>query len=215
METIDLNKIKILIFDFGGVLYEIDQKKTISEFKFGSKKKELFDNFGIDVLSTSAFADFETGKIDPGKFRELIKEEYHISCNNDEFNKAWNATLIGKYNNIIDLLLPLSNHFTLHLLSNTNKIHYDFFSNECRDLFGLFSKLFFSHEIGLRKPDIRIFNYIIDKLSINPATAIFFDDSSENCNSARKAGLNSIHVENYNIMSDYLHTVNTFAHNDY
>ncbi len=221
MESIDLNKIKHLIFDFGGVLYEIDQNKTISEFRQLSKKKELFDNIGAEVLSEPAFADFETGKISPEKFRELIRKQYHLSCSDDEFDKAWNATLIGKYNttgnpnNIMDLLLSLSKRFTLHLLSNTNQIHYNYFYDECKSMFGLFSNLFFSHEIGLRKPDIQTFQYVIAKLNIDPSTAIYFDDSSENCKSARKAGLNAVHVSNYFFMSDYLHSVNTSTHNDY
>ncbi len=215
MESIDINKIKTLIFDFGGVLYEIDQNRTISNFRRQSAKKELFDNIGVEILGMSAFADFETGKIESCEFRGLVRKQYHLSCNDDEFDKAWNATLIGKYNNIIDLLRSLPNHFALHLLSNTNQIHHDYFINECQDLFGLFSNLFFSHEIGLRKPDIRIYDFIIDKLHINPSTAIFFDDSIENCESARNAGLNSVHVTNCYFLSDYLHTVNTFTHSDY
>ena len=64
--------IKNIIFDFGGVIYDIDHEKTKKAFTtLGIRNFE--DLYG-HAIQTRLFEDFEIGKISPSTFRETIRE---------------------------------------------------------------------------------------------------------------------------------------------
>lgn len=56
---------------------------------------------------------------------------------------------------------------------------------------GYFDEVFVSGELNMMKPDTRIYEYVIQKLGIEPQQAIFFDDRQTNVDGALRAGLQS------------------------
>jgi epoxide hydrolase-like predicted phosphatase len=58
---------------------------------------------------------------------------------------------------------------------------------------GAFDELFISAEIGLVKPDPRLYRLALDRLGVAPGEAVFIDDFPENVQAARQAGLHAIH----------------------
>jgi putative hydrolase of the HAD superfamily len=59
-----------------------------------------------------------------------------------------------------------------------------------------FDKIYESYKIGMRKPEARIYEYIIKDLEINPKETIFLDDLGMNLKTARQLGINTIKVVN-------------------
>ncbi|KAI8462081.1 HAD-like domain-containing protein [Phakopsora pachyrhizi] len=57
---------------------------------------------------------------------------------------------------------------------------------------GYFDEFFESCKIGLRKPDVKFFNYALDKLDVKPNQVIFLDDISVNIKAAKKIGIKTI-----------------------
>ena len=53
----------------------------------------------------------------------------------------------------------------------------------------LFEHTYYSHEIGLRKPDKEIFEFIVNKESLHVKETLFIDDLKANVNGAIQAGL--------------------------
>ena len=51
---------------------------------------------------------------------------------------------------------------------------------------------YYSHELGLRKPDPHIYQKVIDLQNLNPAKTIFFDDRLENITAAQDSGIQAI-----------------------
>ncbi|MGK4567291.1 HAD-IA family hydrolase [Flavobacterium sp. 3HN19-14] len=57
------------------------------------------------------------------------------------------------------------------------------------DFYQCFEKAYFSFELGLRKPDEEVFNYIINKHELSPKRTLFVDDRKDNTDAAAKLGL--------------------------
>ena len=188
--------IKNIIFDFGGVIYDIDHNKT----------KEAFANLGITnfeelyghAVQTQLFEDFEIGKISPADFRETIRKHLPENSSDQEIDLAWNALLIGFKLECLELLQKVRQHYQLFLLSNTNQIHYQQYIGELKNqnryesFRSSFQKLYFSHQIGMRKPDSKIFDFVIMDNLIKAEETIFIDDYDLNISAADRVGLNGL-----------------------
>ena len=58
-----------------------------------------------------------------------------------------------------------------------------------------FNKVFLSHELGLRKPNTEIFDFVINDQKLNPKTTLFIDDSIQHIEGAKKTGLQTFHLK--------------------
>jgi FMN phosphatase YigB (HAD superfamily) len=113
-----------------------------------------------------------------------------------------------------ELLETLGEHFTLFLLSNTNSIHISRFYHTLDETVGrtkfinLFQKIYYSHEIGYRKPDLEAYRFVLKHQQIHPGEMLFFDDLEANLTGAKKTGINVQLVNDNNsilkIFKEYL-----------
>lgn len=189
--------IDTIIFDFGGVLINIDYQLTASAFK------ELgmidFDDRFSQAQQTTIFNDFETGKISSQRFINGLLDYLPAGTSPNQVVRAWNAMILDVPKASVDLLESLQGNYRIFLLSNTNEIHIPKALNEWKkvseiDFYSQFENVFLSHEIGLRKPDEEIFHYVCEKATINRNTTLFIDDSIQHILGARKAGLTAYHL---------------------
>ncbi|MGG7035445.1 MAG: HAD family hydrolase [Flavobacterium sp.] len=190
--------INTIIFDLGGVLININKDAAREEFaKLGLTQwtPELNEQTLL----------FETGKISELQFIESF-QKYLPNASIEEIRVAWNAiiptTPIPLYR--LEFLQMLSNKYRLILLSNTDPMHIDRFQHCAgmsfyRDFYQCFDKIYFSHELGLKKPDIKIFKLVIDNLELSPKRTLFIDDTKENTDAAASLGL---HVWNIQLDSE-------------
>lgn len=190
-----MKKIKNLIFDFGGVLYDIDLKIMMDEFE----KIGMYENDWSDD-DDNIFYLIEKGMIEPD---QLINELAYYSTKNpsrDQIIFAFNSVLRGLSLESLSYLEKLSKHYNSYLLSNTNEIHYEKFYNEImqdpgtRNFYNCFKKEYYSFDLGMRKPELEIFQYVINDSEINPNETIFIDDDISNIKSAKKTGLQTFWV---------------------
>lgn len=202
---------KVIIFDFGGVLYNVDYFASSKALGKLSGRPEIFENMSLVKIMDFA-CEFEKGLISAGEFRSYIKTEYELNGSNDEINAAWNAMLLGIKPEAFDFVKKIKEIFPIALLSNTNLIHYNFFKKESVELFNLFGKVFLSYKIGMRKPDSEIYHFACKSLDVLPDEVLFIDDSEINISAAKEAGLNVIHFSNGMKLSDLLHTIKHIPH---
>jgi putative hydrolase of the HAD superfamily len=112
---------------------------------------------------------------------------------------AWNALLLDFPVERIELLRTLRKKYRLFLLSNTNSIHHKKFQQQIFRQTGnyledLFEKTYYSHTIGLCKPDAAAFRLVIEENDLDPAETIFVDDTEANMTGAKEAGLHVAHI---------------------
>ena len=192
--------IKNIIFDFGAVIYDIDADQTVQAFKnLKITEFDSFHNFLTSHTNESLFIDIEIGKISPSQFRDVIRSWSNFTLSDSAIDYAWNAMLVGYVKERLDLLCELKTKYRTFLLSNTNRIHWDYFTNELHEfgysgLHELFEKDYYSHNLGLRKPDIEIFKYVLADSNLKADETLFLDDNLKNIEGAKMAGIPSIQV---------------------
>jgi FMN phosphatase YigB (HAD superfamily) len=199
----NLNGIKNIVFDLGGVILDIDYNLTVKAFEdLGIPNfKEQYSK----MSQSNLFDNIETGKISPAEFRNLIREVANKDFSSKEINDAWNALILYLPQHRIELLKKLRTRYRIFLLSNTNKIHYDDYTaviqreNGIEGLEPLFEKTYLSHEMGLRKPDPEIFQVVLNENNLVPKETLFIDDSPQHIASAKTLGIVAYHLENEDI----------------
>jgi len=193
-----LNGIRNIIFDLGGVLLNIDPKKTIEAFgKLGME--QLVGDKGLSY-DHDIFYQMEQGKITPEEFRDGVRQLLPKEVSDDEIDAAWTAMLLDFPAIRVELVKNLRKDFNIYLFSNTNAIHVAKYHSIFQTQHGfevstLFEKDFYSNEIGYRKPSAESYQEIIRLSGINPAESIFIDDSLQNVESAMASGLKGFWLE--------------------
>ena len=195
--------IKNIIFDFGGVICDIDIQKTIEKFNLFGSGKEEYNN--SRESPSSAFEDlvarYETGLVTSAEFRETIRIHYVSSPDDQAIDDAWNALLIGIPEKRMKLLEILKSQYRLFLLSNSNEIHFRCYLRDFREKYGyndfeeIFEKVYFSYRIHIRKPDPRIFKFVLSDRKLLPAETLFIDDMLPNVEAAISVGITGYHLK--------------------
>lgn len=189
-----MQNIKNIIFDYGNVIFEIDFRLAQQAFtELGvTDVTSLYGHKGQDRL----FDDFDKGLISPHEFREGVRRLARKPTLSDEqIDGAWNALLIGVPDGNHDILLKAKDAYRTFLLSNNNEIHYNWILNYLQETHGLsdnsgfFEKAYYSHMMGMRKPDAEIFQYVLEQENLNPAETLFIDDSPQHIATAQKLGI--------------------------
>lgn len=192
-----MEKIKNIIFDYGNVIFEIDFKRAQNTlFQLGiSNVEDFFSHKNHNKL----FDDFETGSINSATFRDEIRKAAHdLHLQDQQIDNAWNSLLIGVSGNNHQVLLDVKKQYRSFLLSNNNEIHYNWIIKYLKREFDianfdhLFEKAYFSQRMGLRKPNVDIFNQVLEENKLNPKETLFIDDSPQHIEGAKKAGLNTL-----------------------
>jgi len=194
---LELNGVKNIIFDLGGVILNIDYEQTANAFKkIGIKN---FNDIYSQAKQGKVFDKLETGEITPEEFREYIKEIVP-SLQLSDIDKSWNAMLLDLPVQRINLLKELKKKYRLFLLSNTNEIHIKCFRKIIESSYGenifdsIFEHQYYSSDIGLRKPNADCFQYVLEKNGLEASETLFIDDSIQHVEGARKLKINTYHL---------------------
>jgi len=195
---IDLKDTETIIFDLGEVIIDLDSKRVIDQFKKYSDKsaKDI-----IRLISKSQdLIDYEVGKMTDTEFCQVVNELLSIELSQASFEVIWNSFLGIIKLDKLHLMLALKEKFNVLILSNTNAIHQSAFDRRVgehipsKTMADLVHTAYYSHELGLRKPDPHIYQKVIDLQNLNPAKTIFFDDRLENITAAQDSGIQAIQV---------------------
>ena len=191
-------KIDSIIFDLGGVLLDVDQQKTINSFK--ELGVEDFDVLYNRLMKSDLFDRFEKGFTNEREFRDELRRILGDRLTDEQIDRAWNAMLLDFPPERLELLGTLTKHYRLFLLSNTNPIHSEAFEKILLKRFGVnslsmfFEKVYYSHQLGIKKPDKKNFEFVIKENNLTPRKSLFIDDTLEHVESARSTGLNAVHL---------------------
>jgi glucose-1-phosphatase len=194
-----MSGIKNIIFDFGGVIYNIDLNRARKAFlKIGIKD---FEQLHKRTSQNDIFEKFETDLISVKEFKDIFSVMTKMNVSDNEMMDAWNSILVGFDENRLKLLEGLKRNYKIFLLSNTNRIHYDFFLKQFQNLTkyksfdGLFVKSFFSFDIRKRKPDKDAYQHVISNMNLVPEETLFIDDSLQNIEPAKNLGIKAWHLQ--------------------
>jgi glucose-1-phosphatase len=192
----DLTGIKNIIFDLGGVIINIRYQNALEALRQLSKSRQAIAF--TQQAQSRLFDDYETGRISDAAFRQGLRQHYEIDASDAEIDAAWNSLLLDIPAERIALLQALGRKYRLFLLSNTNAIHLVRFSQIVAENFpipsleALFEKTYYSHLIGQRKPEARVFEHILEQHQLNRGETLFIDDSIQHIEGARQVGIQTL-----------------------
>lgn len=196
--ALELSGIRNVIFDLGGVILNIDYHRTIAAFT--ALGIADFDAMYSQAAQSNLFDLLETGNCTPQEFRDGLKPFLPAGTTDAQIDNAWNALLEDLPAERLTLLAACKQRYQTFLLSNTNSIHYDQYIQDLEaahglaDMNGLFHKVYLSHEVHLRKPDVVIFEHVLNDQQLKASETLFIDDSIQHIDAARKAGIYAYHL---------------------
>lgn len=194
-----MKQYKNIIFDFGGVILNIDYRLTENAFaKLGLKD---FASIYSKANQANLFDAFETGHLKPEQFRNEMRKYIRNYVSDLQIDTAWNSMLIDLPKERVELISSLKKNHKVFLLSNTNEIHFSSFSSNMQKEFGgnifkeVFHKAYFSHLVKMRKPNSEIFEFVLKENNLTKEETLFIDDSVQHIEGARTVGLSAHHLQ--------------------
>jgi putative hydrolase of the HAD superfamily len=185
--------VEVLLFDLGGVLYGIDVARSVEAFRSLMPESGAFPDAG-NILQHPIFRQFELGHLSLAGFRDALRHTFGLRGSDADLDAAWNALLLGPIAGRAALLKRLRQHFRLVLLSNTNVLHYESLFAPSQTMLENFDQIYLSYEMGMRKPDLNIFQAVLDSESVNPGQVYFIEDSAPNLMAAKSLGIQGLLV---------------------
>lgn len=182
-------RIEAVFFDIGNVLLTFDAKAVVAKIAWRLRRHPL--KLAQYLWSHKAVEDIERGRLSPEGLFAVFKDELGFDGTYAEFRDLWcDHFTLDRAN--FALLRSLAKTRRVYLLSNTNRLHYDFIRQRYA-----FPKLvhgaILSHEVGLRKPEPGIYEAAVRLAGVAPEGCLFIDDLEENVKGARRCGLQAIH----------------------
>ncbi|HAL64950.1 MAG: HAD hydrolase, family IA, variant 3 [Bacteroidetes bacterium 38_7] len=192
-----------LILDFGGVILNIDYKRSLRAFQ---QLGIQWDDPALEGFNrTEAYIKLELGKISPNEFFDELRKYFPRPVSNQELREAWNAILMDMPSERVELLEKISRRYRLFLLSNTNLIHFEKYTQDFKLRFGynfenLFEKAYWSFKMHLSKPNPEVFKYVLNDSHIEASETLFIDDTLENVLSAQNVGMLAYHLHHKDLI---------------
>jgi putative hydrolase of the HAD superfamily len=182
-----------VVFDLGNVLLPINLDLTYAAF---ASYTHYFSAEEIKYITEqeSLWLPYESGLISCAQFRDSICTRFQMECSDAEFDYAFAALLLDFPADVVSLVEEVKLNFPIYLLSNTSRIHSRLFLQK-ESLFSKFDSLHLSYEMGLSKPDKRIYQQVVDANVLHDKQIIFFDDNSSNVQSANEFGWDAVLID--------------------
>ncbi len=192
--------IKNIVFDFGGVIADIDREQAVQAFiRLGVKDVDrILDKYH----QTGIFQELEEGTLTEEAYRNELGKLCERTLSWEEVQQAWLGFFTGIDVRKLHYLETLRREgYKLYVLSNTNPYVMGWacserFSSEGKPLTAYFEKLYLSYQIGCTKPDRRIFEFMLTDSKMQPEETLFVDDGASNIAAGRELGMYTFQPEN-------------------
>ncbi|MGH2574810.1 MAG: HAD family hydrolase [Ignavibacteria bacterium] len=183
--------IRNIIFDLGNVLVGVDFDKFKNEILSAGISERTFNRL------LPLREKFESGLISTNEFLSSVTEKLDHKISKKRFLNLYKE-IFTEIPQMKEFLISLSRtgNYKLILLSNTNPLHFSLIKKkfEYLKLLNIFA---LSYRLKMIKPDIRIYKKVLRQYQLTPAETLFIDDLIENCITAEKLGIETIHFKHY------------------
>jgi len=195
--------IKAIIFDLGGVLMTDVPLEQIAE-ELAKNSSLSREELHAHLYPTKHWELLTLGKITEDEYWDSFLKLSRINVEKKYLKDKVRSSLypLGHSTRIVELL---KNHYKLGILSNHSK-EWSQYMEQKFDLFKSFDSMVFSCDVGLRKPDLKIYEIATEELKCDaegrtirfaPEECVFIDDKKRNTDAAEKLGIKGIVFEEF------------------
>ena len=186
-------KVEALLFDMGGVVIDIDFDLAIQSWARQSHLsiEEIRSRFSMDA----AYERHERAEIDASEYFEHLRNTLELEASDEEISNGWNAIYVGEITRSTNGIAIARAQLPCYLFTNSNPTHQAAWMAMYPRVMARFDGIFVSSELGLRKPERAAFDAVAEAIGLPLSAILFFDDTLENVEGARSAGMWAVHVQ--------------------
>jgi len=184
--------IKAVFFDFGGVIVRTE---------YHAPRQHLAESFGMDYDDidkvvfgggpNGSAARASVGEITEGEHWQNVMKMLKLPASESE--RVRSEFFAGDVvdHEIVEFLRSIKPKYKTGLISNAWSGLRDYIKREKFD--DAFHHMIISAEVGVAKPDPKIYRIALEQLQVQPEEAVFVDDFIENIEACEKVGMKGIH----------------------
>jgi epoxide hydrolase-like predicted phosphatase len=191
---VTLKPVRALIWDAGGVLVRNIAPAVRSRLveRYGMTGMDLEHLFFHNEMAQKA----SLGQASDADAWEVVRQKLGLKPEDmPQFIEAfWSAD--GFDEELYAFTMALRPRYKVGLLSNALPGTRAALGQRFPKFFEMFDVTVFSAEVGIEKPDARVYRLILDRLGVEAQEAVFVDDFIENVEGARAVGLHAIQFKN-------------------
>ncbi|MFZ2058408.1 MAG: HAD family phosphatase [Acidimicrobiales bacterium] len=189
----DVGSVRALLFDLGGVVLEFDFKRAFRVWadRACCDPAELERRFSFD----EAYEQHERGELDAAGYFTALRRKLGLTLCDEEIVSGWNDIYLAPLPGMSALLSAASQRLPLYAFTNSNPTHKSAWASRFAIELSVFRSIFVSSDLGLRKPDPEAFTAVADRIGFQGSELLFFDDTPENVDGARRVGMRAVLVE--------------------
>lgn len=192
---VDMGKIKNVVFDFGGVIIDIDRDKAVRRFKeIGVEEADTY----LDLYKQNGiFLEIEDGSITPETFQAKLGAMAGRTLSFEDCVYAWTGYVKGVDACKLEYLSDLRRRgYRVYILSNTNPFMMSWalskeFTPAGKALSEYADELFLSYQMKMVKPSVEIFQYMMEHAHLQAKETLFVDEGLANVRIAEELGLHT------------------------
>ncbi|CNI47079.1 phosphatase [Yersinia frederiksenii] len=192
----------LYIFDLGNVIVDIDFKRVLGVWSKLSSVPlaTLSERFTMGEV----FQQHERGEISDEDFARQLSDEMGLSLSFEQFAEGWQAVFVALRPEVIAIMQRLRQEgHRVVVLSNTNRLHCSHWPQHYPEVAAAADHMYLSQDLGMRKPEARIYQHVLSAENIPAEQAVFFDDVEANIVAARIEGITAIHVTDRKVIPAY------------
>jgi len=192
----------LYIFDLGNVIVDIDFNRVLGAWSDFSRVP--LANLKQSFTMGEAFHQHERGEISDEDFAKALCEEMEMPLSYEQFSTGWQAVFVALRSDVIGIMHKLrAQGHRVVVLSNTNRLHTTYWPEQYPEIQAAADHIYLSQEMGMRKPEARIYQQVLSLEGFSADDAIFFDDNADNIAGAEQLGITSILVTGKTTIPDY------------
>lgn len=183
--------IKAVFFDLGGVILRTE---------YQAPRQHLAERFGMDyddidkiVFGSSSAVRASVGEIDEEEHWRNVMKVLKLPAG--EYERVREEFFAGDVldHSILNFLRSIKPRVRIGLISNAWSGLREYIQREKFD--DAFHHMVISAEVGVAKPDPRIYHIALEQLQVRPKEAVFVDDVLENIEACEQVGMRGIHFK--------------------
>lgn len=186
-------RVEALLFDMGGVVIDIDFDRAFRNWERQSRLSfnEIRTRFSMDA----AYERHERGEINASEYFDHLRDELALEGSDEDIALGWNAIYVDEITDTLNAILSVRDKLPCFAFTNSNPTHQCAWMTAYPAVVAAFDRVFVSSELRLRKPERAAFDAIAEATGVRSPAILFFDDTEENVEGARAAGLQAVHVQ--------------------
>jgi putative hydrolase of the HAD superfamily len=182
---VDNRERRVFVFDLGNVVCDFvpERRRAALAATSGHTEAEIEQLlFGGDLLTRC-----DRGLVSSGELCDLIRTRIGVSASDGELAALW-ALAFRPNDSVLDIVDEVSSFGETALLTDNPKILLGALQTELPSVASRFNRVFFSCEIGVCKPNPKVFEHVTQDVAVKPGDIFFVDDGRWNVAAARRVG---------------------------